>query len=343
MARRPLLTDEERRLFFGIADDPDGLPRQYIFTRSDQDLVAGRRGAANQPGFAVAGVASPSRHGSWRKSRSRLASLSSGWRRSWAFLPPHSPITRLECAHACEHARLVTAWQCRPALHDRAAAQSAWSMDRGAPIVAGVIAALRTARIILPAPAVIERTAIAGRARARKRAAGIPRKLLPAFSSCSWFFARSSCVKGALQVTGRHSSQGLWPAAAAAEPASFWLRLATSASPRMLQAPRPVSTLVRTCPSSTNFSSTKALARRSRHRGPVGPRPALGPRRSRVISPLLLPNISLVLNSSRFPSLIVYALETGSLRRARHHNRIRIRGQARPRTRAARHLTGNAA
>ena len=44
MARRPLLKDEERRLFFGIPDDPDGLARQYTFTRSDQDLVAARRG-----------------------------------------------------------------------------------------------------------------------------------------------------------------------------------------------------------------------------------------------------------------------------------------------------------
>src|SRR5207248_2099039 len=35
-----------------------------------------------------------------------------------------------------------------------AAAQSAWSTDRGSPIVAGVIAALRTAKIILPVPAV---------------------------------------------------------------------------------------------------------------------------------------------------------------------------------------------
>ena len=52
-----------------------------------------------------------------------------------------------------------------------AAAQSAWSTDRGQPIAAGVIAALRAARIILPAPEVIERTAIAGRARARRRAA----------------------------------------------------------------------------------------------------------------------------------------------------------------------------
>ena len=41
-----------------------------------------------------------------------------------------------------------------------AAAQSAWSTDRGAPIVAGVIAALRPAKIILPAPAVVKRTAI---------------------------------------------------------------------------------------------------------------------------------------------------------------------------------------
>ena len=53
MARRPLLTDEERRLLFGVPGDPDALARHYTFTRSDQDLVAGRRGAANCLGFAV--------------------------------------------------------------------------------------------------------------------------------------------------------------------------------------------------------------------------------------------------------------------------------------------------
>jgi hypothetical protein len=53
-----------------------------------------------------------------------------------------------------------------------AAAQAAWSTDRGQPIAAAVVAALRTASIILPAAGVIERTAIAGRARARTRAAG---------------------------------------------------------------------------------------------------------------------------------------------------------------------------
>jgi TnpA family transposase len=53
MARRPLLTDEERQLLFGVPGDPDALARHYTFTRSDQDLVAGRRGAANRLGFAV--------------------------------------------------------------------------------------------------------------------------------------------------------------------------------------------------------------------------------------------------------------------------------------------------
>ena len=53
MARRPLLTSEERRLFFGIPDDPDTVARRYTFTRSDQDRVTGRRGAANRLGFAV--------------------------------------------------------------------------------------------------------------------------------------------------------------------------------------------------------------------------------------------------------------------------------------------------
>ena len=53
MARRPLLTDEERQLLFGIPDDPDTLARHHSFTRSDQDLMAGRRGAANRLGFAV--------------------------------------------------------------------------------------------------------------------------------------------------------------------------------------------------------------------------------------------------------------------------------------------------
>ncbi len=49
-----------------------------------------------------------------------------------------------------------------------AAVDAARGTDHGQPIVAAVVAAQRTARIILPGAVVIERIAIAGRARARK-------------------------------------------------------------------------------------------------------------------------------------------------------------------------------
>ena len=52
-----------------------------------------------------------------------------------------------------------------------AAAQSAWSTDAASRSPPASIAALRAEKMILPAPAVIERAGIAGRARARKRAA----------------------------------------------------------------------------------------------------------------------------------------------------------------------------
>jgi hypothetical protein len=76
-----------------------------------------------------------------------------------------------------DHARLLaTTLGLRPsansdlALMIEAAAQAAWSTDLGQPIAAAVISALRAAGIILPASSVVERTAIAGRARARRRA-----------------------------------------------------------------------------------------------------------------------------------------------------------------------------
>ena len=54
MARRQLLTDEERRLLFGVPRRPGRVGAATTrFTRSDQELVAGRRGDANRLGFAV--------------------------------------------------------------------------------------------------------------------------------------------------------------------------------------------------------------------------------------------------------------------------------------------------
>ena len=53
MAHRQLLTEEERRLLFGIPHDADSLTRLYSFTRSDHALLIDRRGDANRLGFAV--------------------------------------------------------------------------------------------------------------------------------------------------------------------------------------------------------------------------------------------------------------------------------------------------
>ena len=93
MARRPLLTDEERQLLFGVPGDPDALARHYIFTRSDQDLVVGRRGAANRLGFAVQLALLRHPGIGLAQMESRSTPLSSGWRRSWIFRPPPSPLT----------------------------------------------------------------------------------------------------------------------------------------------------------------------------------------------------------------------------------------------------------
>jgi hypothetical protein len=74
-------------------------------------------------------------------------------------------------APPCQNAWLAAAEQRRSARDDRSGGAIRLEHGCGQPIVAGVIAALRATRIILPVPVVIERTAIAGRARARKRTA----------------------------------------------------------------------------------------------------------------------------------------------------------------------------
>jgi len=180
MARRPLLSDEECRLFFGIPVDPDAVARQYTFTRSDEDRVASRRGAANRLGFAV-------QLALLRHPGMGLAQMEEPIVALVEWLAARLGIPATAFADYAgrpqtmtDHALMLAAMLgLRPPgtadlpLMIEAAAQSALGTDRGAPIVAGVVAALRAAKIILPAPAVIERTAIAGRARARKRAADV--------------------------------------------------------------------------------------------------------------------------------------------------------------------------
>ena len=177
MTYRRLLTDAERQALLGIPLDADGMARCFTLSRADQDLVAARRRDANRIGFAV-----------------QLALLRYGGIALTRLEQPIEPLVQwlakqLEIPAApfvgyarrpqtlTDHARLLErSLELRsPTNSDlplmiEAAAQAAWSTDRGHPIAAAVVAALRAASIILPASRVIERAAIAGRARARRQA-----------------------------------------------------------------------------------------------------------------------------------------------------------------------------
>jgi len=177
LKRRQILTDEERQALLGVPDDPDALARLFTLSRSDQHLVAERRNDTSRLGFAV-------QLALLRHPGIALAALDQPPRPLVAWLAGHLdiPVAAFD-AYArrpqtmTDHARRLsnilgvrTATAADLPLMIEAAAKAAWCTDRGLPIAAGVVAELRAARISLPAVAVIERTAIAGRARARKRA-----------------------------------------------------------------------------------------------------------------------------------------------------------------------------
>jgi TnpA family transposase len=178
VARRQLLTDGERRLLFGVPEEPDALTRHYSLTRSDLELLAERRGDANRLGFVV-------QLALLRHPGIALASMEEPVAALVTWLAELLEISASAFADyssreqtMSDHARmLAAAMGLRPAAASdlpfmiEAAAKAAWSTDRGLPAATGIITALRAEKVILPAPAVIERAAMAGRARARKRAA----------------------------------------------------------------------------------------------------------------------------------------------------------------------------
>ena len=178
MARRQLLTEGERRQLFGVPADPDALVRHYTLSRSDLDLVATRRGDANRLGFAVQLALLRHQGLALAQAEGEIGTLIH-WMAKQIDI---SVATFADYARRpqtmTDHARdLAAALGLRPATDTdlpfmiEAAARAAWTTDRGLPIATGIIAALRSERIILPVAAVIERAGAAGRARARQRVA----------------------------------------------------------------------------------------------------------------------------------------------------------------------------
>lgn len=178
LARQQLLTDEERLALLGIPSDADALARLFTLSRSDRNLVAERRGDANRlgctvqlallrhPGTALAYLDQPpDALATWMAGQLDIPA---------AAFAEYARRPQIMTDHARQLAAILGLRT--PTMADlpamiEAAAEAARGTDRGQPIAAAVAAALHDARIILPDAAVIERIAIAGRARARKRAA----------------------------------------------------------------------------------------------------------------------------------------------------------------------------
>ena len=171
MTRRQILTDEERQVLLGIPQDADSLARLFTLSQSDRHLVAERLCDASRLGFAV-------QLALLRHPGTVLANLEQSpeplviWLATQLGIP-----ATVFAAYArrpqtmTDHARrlAMTLGLRAPMAADlapmiEAAAQVAWTTDRGQPIVAAVITALRTAEIILPSAAVIERAAISNAA-----------------------------------------------------------------------------------------------------------------------------------------------------------------------------------
>jgi len=128
-------------------------------TRSDEERVAGRRGAANRLGFAVQ-LALLRHPGMGLAQMEEPIDALVGWLAMRLGIPATAftdyagrPQTMTD--HALMLAAMLGLRSSGTAdlpLMIEDAAQSAWGIDRGAPIVTGVAATLRAAKIILQPP-----------------------------------------------------------------------------------------------------------------------------------------------------------------------------------------------
>jgi hypothetical protein len=182
MRKHQLLTEAEREQLLGFPEDRDDLARLYTFEPSDLDLIRLRREDRNRLGVAL--QLALFRHPGMTLAQilQRSAELPEEF---VSFIAEQLDIPAASFADYAgreqtmtDHAReLAAALGLRgasrtdiPFMID-AGAKVAWGTDNGMAIAAGVVDALRQARILLPAVSTIERAGIAGRARARKQAA----------------------------------------------------------------------------------------------------------------------------------------------------------------------------
>ena len=177
MPPRHILSPQSRAALFDPPTEPPAIVRHYTFSSEDQALIRQRRRAANRLGFAV--------HFAYLRFPGRVLGADE--------TPPADMLAFIASQIDCDadefasYARrdetrrehlgeLQSYLAVRPFRREdvrtvvRVAIDQATGSDRGDAIVSAMIAYLQEKRILLPAPAVLEKIALAARALARKRA-----------------------------------------------------------------------------------------------------------------------------------------------------------------------------
>ncbi|PZR31084.1 Tn3 family transposase [Caulobacter segnis] len=178
MARRSLLTGDERRRLFEPPVTVREVARFYTLSPVDLEWLEERRGPANKLGAAVQMALLRHPGFGWSPGETVpeivLRFLSDQVHVAPEALSAYStrPPTRVE--HASQlHQRLGLRLFVRDDLRQAVsiAALAARATDKGGPIIEALIADLRRMGIILPSPDTLERVGLAGRSQARRKAA----------------------------------------------------------------------------------------------------------------------------------------------------------------------------
>lgn len=178
MARRRLLTGDERRRLFDPPVQETAIIGHYTLSAEDVELVGRRYGPANRLGLA-AQIALMRHPGFGLQPEIGLPDVILQYLAAQLSVDPSSFSAYGQRAQTrTDHADLVARYLgIRPfrrgdlALALNLAAQAAEYTDRGEPIVRALMVGLKGERFILPSGDTLERAGLAGRARARKAAA----------------------------------------------------------------------------------------------------------------------------------------------------------------------------
>ncbi|MBS0276123.1 MAG: DUF4158 domain-containing protein, partial [Proteobacteria bacterium] len=178
MARRNLLTRDERERLFEPRTDHFSVVRNYTLPPEDLEMIGKRRSDANRIGIA-AHLAMLRHPGFGLQMDNDVPAPVIDYLAAQIFVPKEAfqvygqrPQTRTDhAALAAEHLGLRNFRREDIAYAIQLAARAAARSDRGETIVRALMDGLKAKHFILPFPDTIERAGLAGRARARKQAA----------------------------------------------------------------------------------------------------------------------------------------------------------------------------